>query len=158
VNYQSDKKDAQYRYIKNPKYKGDLGEIAAKPKEEDSPELHQSQQAVTRLIEPTATVVCLWEKDGKIYTDETFSEEIFLDEKPYKALTKTLLFNSLSVSSKSVVFDLLLEEVPSGWRESALLMRHRFLKFGAYRKCEMFGYIFHLDKNLGLRITRKEEK
>ncbi|HEX8638588.1 MAG TPA: CRISPR-associated helicase Cas3', partial [Pyrinomonadaceae bacterium] len=150
--------EAQTRYVKHPHFSGHLGRLLGEPKEEDAPEIHPAHQAQTRLVEPTVTVVCLWERDGKIYTDETFNEEISLDKKPYKALPKTLLFNSLSVSSKSVVFDLLREKVPQGWKESALLMRHRILKFGADRKCEMFGYVFNLDENLGLRITKKEEK
>jgi CRISPR-associated endonuclease/helicase Cas3 len=160
--YQADclleENEAQTRYVKHPHFSGHLGRLLGEPKEEDAPEIHPAHQAQTRLVEPTATVVCLWETDGNIYTDETFSEEILLTKKPYKALTKTLLFNSLSVSSKSVVFDLLREEVPSGWKESALLMRHRVLKFSTDRKCEMFGYIFNLDENLGLRLTKKEKK
>ncbi len=160
--YQADclleENQAQTRYVKHPHFSGHLGRLLGEPKEEDAPEIHPAHQAQTRLVEPTANVVCLWERDGKTYTDETFHEEISLDKKPYKTLTKTLLFNSLSVSSKSVVFDLLREEVPQGWKESALLMRHRVLKFDADRKCEMFGYIFHLDENLGLRITKKEDK
>ncbi len=159
TNCELEKDKAQYCYIKNPHYGGHLGKLLGEPKEEDAPELHPSHQAQTRDVEPTANVGCLWEKDGKLYTDETFSETISLADKPTKAMSKKLLFNSLSVSSKSVVFSLLKEEVPRGWEKSALLVRHRVLKFGADGKCEMFGYVFHLDENLGLKITKiKEEK
>ncbi|HXG84299.1 MAG TPA: CRISPR-associated helicase Cas3' [Pyrinomonadaceae bacterium] len=155
-NRKLDKNEAQVRYVSSPHYDDHLGNFIKTPKEEDAPELHPAHQAQTRLIEPTANVVCLWEKDGKFYTDETYGETVLLDEKPSNETAKTLLFNSLTVSSKSVVFKLLAEKVPDGWEKSALLMRHRALKFGANRKCEMFGYEFHLDENLGLRITKIE--
>lgn len=161
-NYKADcereENEAQNRYVKHPHYGGHLGRLLGEPKEEDAPEIHPAHQATTRLVEPTASVVCLWEKDGEIYTDETFSETISLADKPTNAMTKKLLFNSLSVSSKSVVFKLLDEKVPGGWEKSALLMRHRVLKFDANRKCEMFGCVFDLDENLGLKITKIKEK
>lgn len=151
---EQERNEAQNRYVKHPHYSGHLGRLLGDPKEEDAPEIHPAYQATTRLVEPTVNITCLWEKDGEIYTDETFSEKISLAQKPYKALTKKILYNSLTVSSKSVVFNLLKENVPTGWKESSLLMRHRVLKFGADRICEMFGYRFHLDENLGLRITK----
>lgn len=153
-NRKLDKNEAQIRYVSSPHYDDHLGNFIKLPKEEDAPELHPAHQAQTRLVEPTANVVCLWEKDGAFFSDETYSEVVSLEEKPSNETAKTLLFNSLTVSSKSVVFRLLAEKVPDGWEKSALLMRHRVLKFGADRKCEMFGYEFHLDENLGLRITK----
>ena len=155
---EQEKEEAKNRYINHPHYSGHLGRLLGEPKEEDSPEIHPAHQATTRLVEPTVNIVCLWEKDGKIYTDESFSEIISLVQKPYQALTKKLLYNSLTVSSKSVVFKLLKEEIPVGWKESSLLMRHRVLKFRTDRKCEMFGYQFHLDENLGLKITKIQEE
>lgn len=148
---------AKNRYVKPPHYSGHLGRLLGEPKEEDAPELHPVHQAQTRLVEPTANIVCLWEKDGKLYTDESYSEEISLSEKPNKEKAKNLLFNSLTISSKSVVFSLLGEDVPKGWEKSALLMRHRVLKFGADRKYKKFGYVFHLDENLGLKIYKEEK-
>jgi CRISPR-associated endonuclease/helicase Cas3 len=156
-NRKLDKNEAQLRYVSAPHYDDHLGNFIRTPKEEDAPELHQAHQAQTRLVEPTANVVCLWEKDGALFADENYSETISLDEKPTDETAKTLLFDSLAVSSKAVVFDLLKEKVPGGWAKSALLMRHRVLKFDAARKCEMFGYEFHLDENLGLRITKLEK-
>ena len=151
---EKEKEQAAFRYIKHPHYSGHLGRLLGEPKEEDAPEIHPAHQATTRLVEPTVNVVCLWEKDDRLYTDESYAELISLDEKPNQLTTKKLLFNSLTVSSKSVVFKLLNESVPKGWEKSALLMRHRVLKFGANGKREMFGYEFHLDENLGLRITK----
>ena len=157
-NCQTEEDQAQTIYLNSPHYKDHLGNFVRNPKEEDAPELHPAHQAQTRLVEPTANVVCLLEKGGKLFADESYRQEISLSEEPFKRTAEKLLFNSVTVTSKSVVFNLLREEVPTGWRKSALLMRHRVLKFGADRKCEMFGYVFHLDENLGLKIYKQEEK
>ena len=156
LNCEEEKDIAQTIYLNPPHYKDHLGNFVRNPKEEDAPELHPAHQAQTRLVEPTANVVCLWEKEGKIFTDESYKREISLKDIPGKQTAKKLLFNSVTVSTKSVVFDLLREEVPEGWRKSALLMRHRVLIFSADGKSSMFGYVFQLDEKLGLRITKTE--
>lgn len=152
-----DEAQAKVNYINHPHFEDLLGNLLGTPKEEDNPELHRSMQAQTRLVEPTANVVCLWENDGRIFIDEDLKEEIRLDEKPHKRIVKKLLFNSLAVSNRSVVYYLFDEKVPEGWQASALLRRHRVLIFNAERECEMFGRIFKLDKGQGLLITKKEE-
>ena len=157
-NYQYDcdleKDKAETVYLNSPHYDDHLGNFVRNPKEEDAPELHPSQQAMTRDVEPTANIVCLWEKDGKTYDDETYRREVLLSDKPSRIVAKQLLFNSVTVSFKAVIFNLSHKDVPQGWRKSALLMRHRTLVFNTDRKCSMFGYIFHLDEKLGLRITK----
>ncbi len=149
-------KQAEYRYIKYPHYSRHLSGIFGNNLEEDSPKIHQTLQAVTRLTEPTATVICLWEKDGKTYLDETFTREIDLNKQTYLEQTKELLRYSVSVSKKSVVFELFKDEVPTGWKESALLRHHRVLKFDENGICRKFKHIFKLDKKLGLQITKED--
>lgn len=150
---EEDDKQADYRLIKRPIYSRHISGIFASNLEEDSPEIHKTLQAVTRLTEPTANVICLWEKDGKVFLDANLSVEINLDKKPHTDLTKELLRRSVSVSKKSVVFELLKNgEVPKSWQNSSLLQHHRLLKFDENRKCEKFGHTFCLDENLGLQI------
>ena len=151
-----DNDQAENRYIKRPSYCRHISGIFTNNLEEDNPDIHQSLQAVTRLTQPTATVICLWEKDGKTYLDESFREEIDLNKKPYLEQTKDLLRCSLSISNKSVVFKFFAEEVPKGWHESALLRNHRVLKFDKNRMCKKFGYIFTLHEKLGLQISKAE--
>jgi CRISPR-associated endonuclease/helicase Cas3 len=157
ANSQKEEDIAQTIYLNSPHYKDHLGNFVRNPKEEDAPELHPAHQAQTRLVEPTANVVCLWEKDGEIFTDESYAQKISLTDKPNRQTAKKLLFNSVTISTKSVVFSLLRQEVPEGWRKFALLMRHRILIFDADGKCPMFGFVFHLDEKLGLRIYKEEE-
>jgi len=143
---------AEDRYIKRPGYSRHLSGIFTNNLEEDSPQIHKTLQAMTRLIEPTATVICLWEKDGKTFLDDSCKQEIDVDTKPFLEQTKELLRCSVGISMKSVVFKLFAEEVPKGWQSSALLRNHRVLKFDENRICEKFGHTFCLNKNLGLQI------
>jgi uncharacterized protein Usg len=153
---ENEEDQAANRYIKRPSFSQHISGIFKNNLEEDSPEIHQTLQAVTRLAEPTATIICLWEKAGKVYFDEAFEREIDLNQKPYLEKTKELLRYSVGVSKKSVVFELFKDEVPPGWKESALLRPHRVLKFDENRICRKFGHIFTLDKNLGLKITKED--
>lgn len=152
---EAEKEQAKYRYIKKPKFSQHISGIFAGKLEEDSPEVHQTLQAATRLTEPTATIICLWEKNGKVFLDEKFTREIDLNKKPFPELTKELLRYSVGISNKSVVFKFFAEGVPKGWQESALLRHHRVLKFDENRNCEKFGHIFRLDEKLGLTINPK---
>ena len=148
--------EAENRWIKRPGYSGHLGKIFADNLAEDAPEAHKSLQAVTRLTEPTVTIICLWAKGVKIYLDEQFTRQIDLSKKPSLETTKELLKCSVGVSNKGVVFKFWAEEVPLGWRNSALLRNHRVVLFDENRNCEKFSYTFRLDENLGLQITKKE--
>ncbi|MEP7149526.1 MAG: CRISPR-associated helicase Cas3' [Acidobacteriota bacterium] len=153
-----EKDQAKSRYISHPYFLGTLGNLLGVPKEEDAPDLHPHSQAMTRLVEPTAQVACLWQKDGRLYADERYSAEVSLETLPARSWEKEIVMNSISVSSRSVVHQLLNEPVPEGWKKSPLLRRHRVLSFDADRKCERFGYVFELDAEMGLLIYKKENQ
>lgn len=146
---------AQSRYISHPFFSGKLGNLLGIPKEEEAPDLHPHSQAMTRLVEPTAQVACLWEQDERIYVNENYECEVDLTDLPDRELQKKILMNAISVASKSVVFELFKEAVPMGWEKSALLCRHRALLFDSNRKCEKFGYAFELHTEMGLLIYKK---
>lgn len=152
-----DKDQAQSRYINHPRYIGELAGLLGNPREEESPELHPHSQAMTRLVEPTAQVVCLWESDDRIYVDEALQTEVDLKERSPREIEKLLVLSSVGVSSKAVVFEFFKEEPPTGWQRSPLLRRHRVLKFGQDGKCEKFGRTFELHPEKGLLIYKKEE-
>jgi CRISPR-associated endonuclease/helicase Cas3 len=126
-------------------------------REEESPELHQHSQAMTRLVDPTVQIVCLWEHNSKCFVDDERQIEVDLNARSPQDIEKLLVMSSISVSSKSVVFDFFKEEPPPGWQRSPLLRRHRVLKFGPNRKCEKFGRTFELHAEKGLLIYEKEE-
>lgn len=148
---------ARGRYINHPGYGEHLSNLMSQAREEESPELHPHSQAMTRLVEPTAQVVCLWEANDKVYVDESLQTEVDLTLRPPREVEMLLVMNSVGVSSKAVVFDFFNEEVPAGWQRSPLLRRHRVLKFGRDRKCEKFGRTFELHPEKGLLIYKEEE-
>lgn len=148
---------ARSRYINHPRYGEHVSNLMSQAREEESPELHPHSQAMTRLVEPTAQVVCLWEQNGKVYIDESSQAEVDLNERPPREIEKLLVMNSVGVSSKAVVFEFFKEEIPPGWQRSPLLRRHRILRFGQDRKCEKFGRIFELHPEKGLLIHKEEE-
>jgi len=153
----NEKGQAQSRHINHPHYQGELADLMLFAREEESPELHPDSQAMTRLIEPTAQVACLWVKDEEIFVDENHKMRVDLNQRPGREIEKAIVLNSVSISSRAVVFSLFKEEVPVGWKKSPLLRRHRVLKFGQDRKCEMFGRVFELHPEKGLLISKKEE-
>ncbi|MFV0387295.1 MAG: CRISPR-associated helicase Cas3' [Pyrinomonadaceae bacterium] len=154
IDYEKD--EAENRFIKHPHFKKHISGIFQNNLEEDSPEIHKSLQAKTRLIEVTVSVVCLWKKNEQTFLDEDFRNEIILIDTPNIHLTKELLRRSVKISTKSVVFSLIEEEIPIGWKKSAHLRHQRVLIFDMQRNCEKFGYVFRLDNDLGLQITKKE--
>jgi len=155
---EKEKRIAETRYIKHPHFRGKLGELLLRPREEDSPDLHPDRQAMTRLIEPTCQVACLWEKDGVFYTDDTFSFPVNLIEKPGRDLVKEIILNSVSVSSRSVVFRIFEQPVCEGFRLSPLLRRYRYLVFDSGRKSEFADHVFELHPYKGLLIYKKEDQ
>lgn len=150
---------AQSRYINHPHFGGHLGKLLGTPKEEEAPELHKDSQAMTRLVEPTVQVVCLWKKNGKLYLDEKYETIVdpASEDAPGTELQKQIIFNSVGISNKAVVFNFFDEPVPAGWEKTPLLSRHRYLEFDASGKCERFGHIFELSNDKGLIITKKED-
>lgn len=155
----TDQDQARGRYINHPRYRGELADLLQQAREEEAPDLHPHSQAMTRLVEPTVQVVCLWESEGVVYLDKHTKETIDLksDQRPRRDLEKTLVLNSVGVSSKSVVFEFFKEEPPKGWQRSPLLRRHRVQLFGPDGRCEKFGYTFELHPEKGLLTYKKEE-
>lgn len=154
-----DQDQARGRYINHPRYGGQLADLMQQAREEESPELHPHSQAMTRLIEPTVQVVCLWKRDGVVYLDKDFQKTLDLEseQRAPRDVEKALVLNSVGISSKSVVFEFFKEEPPKGWQRSPLLRRHRVLVFGPDGRCQKFGRTFELHPEKGLLIFKEEE-
>ncbi|WP_225931599.1 CRISPR-associated helicase Cas3' [Leptolyngbya sp. 7M] len=155
----TDQDQARNRYINHPRYSGELADLLQQAREEEAPELHPHSQAMTRLVEPSVQVVCLWKRDGVIFLDKDFQKMLDLqsEQRPPRDSEKRLVLNSVGISTKAVVFDFFKEESPKGWQRSPLLRRHRVLLFGPDGKCEKFGRTFELHPEKGLLIYKEEE-
>ena len=152
---ESDRREAEDRWLKRPDYDGDLYRIAANPLAEDAPDFHRAHQALTRLTEPTVEVVCLHGSTERPSLDPAGREPLDLKTVPTVPLAKRLLMRSLSIGSKRVVFALLGQAVPTGWQKSPLLRRHRLLAFGQGGLAQVGKYWLRLDDEVGLVVTDK---
>jgi hypothetical protein len=107
---------------------------------------------LTRLAEPSVTLVCLFGSADKAYLDRDRTSAIDLRRLPTIAQTSDLLRSSLVVSDRRVVWTLLEESAPTPWRDSALLRHCRLRVFDTGGVAPIGDYVAHLDPELGLAI------
>ncbi len=116
-------------------------------REEDSPELHPALQAVTRLTEPTVSVVLL---------PEGSSLEPKGSAAPNRDTVKELLLHSISVSSRRAVPALFNLKVPPALAAHAALRRHRLLILDSNDEASVEGVRFKYSAETGLSITTEK--
>lgn len=139
---------AQGVMIPQPQDSDNILEKCYKNLKEDSPEIHTSFQALTRLSEPSVSVVLLMPNQ---YQDLNLD----IEEAPNLEQTKYLLEYSASLQQRGLVQKLLAQEVPKGWQKSTLLRNHRLIKLnssGRWRDSKNEHEII-LDSELGIVVN-----
>jgi len=152
-----DAHEAAARWIKRPAFSGMLWRMTEDPREEDSPQFHRAHQALTRLAEISVPVVAAWHIGGIIYLDADRREIFNPDAAPDAALTQRLLSRSVSVTRKSVVWNLIEQPAPPGWNRNALLRHHKLLALNTDGVAFIGNHIVRLDCELGLVIDQAQE-
>ncbi|MCL4466185.1 MAG: CRISPR-associated helicase Cas3' [Chloroflexi bacterium] len=152
----ADAAEAKDRWLKKPDYPGELWRLMANPREEDAPEYHPSHQLLTRLAEPTVQAVWLYDVGARLSFDLDGRDCVNLEAEPTVAMAKRLLRRSIPISHRGLVFNLLAEPAPPGWRKSPLLRHHRVLRLDATRSSCLHGWDVRLDEHSGLLVKRKE--
>lgn len=124
---------------------------------EENPDIHQSFQALTRLMEPTVSLVCLHAVDDGLAFEPGGMPEIDLEVKPDSTLTRTLAKYVISISNPAVRRHFIAQEPPNGWCDHPLLSSHRVAVFAA-GEChlEEAGYMLRISDALGLEIVRTD--
>jgi CRISPR-associated endonuclease/helicase Cas3 len=125
---------------------------------EDSPELHQAFQALTRLGPPSVSLVCLHKVDGELNTEPDGSGlTIDLAQKPNAEATGQLVRSTLAITHRGVVPYFQEQEPPPGWQDHPLLKQYRVAVFadGAYDLATI-SYALHLDRELGLIVEKRK--
>lgn len=150
--------EADHRYIREPGEMGPLHTLAPDPKEEESPQLHQAHQALTRLADQTVTVICLYGSREQPYFDAVLREKAPISGILTIDATKRLLRRSVVVSNRRVVWDLVKEQIPSGWQQSSLLRYCRLVILDEHDAARRSTYRFRVDTELGLVITNNDEE
>jgi CRISPR-associated endonuclease/helicase Cas3 len=138
-------KDEDYMAQQNPAYV------------EDSPDVHRSLQALTRLSEPSMTLVCLHLTQRGLALEPEGCETIDLLGEPGDKLTRELVRHSVSVSHWRLVPWFSQQEVPCGWRRHPLLRFDRPVVFEqSVCRLDGCGYKLRLSRELGLQIEKEE--
>jgi len=137
--------EGHQRLIKPTTYSGELWRHTQNCLEEDSPELHQAHQAMTRLSGSRVTLVCL-ERDE---WNKMRSGSSALDA----ASVRVLLENAVPVGHAGIVWELLASQAPPIFKKNALLRHCRMLEF-ENGETEIGKYRLRLDPDVGLRIFK----
>lgn len=123
--------------------------------EEDSPDIHQAFQALTRLSSPSITLICLLQGNNCLSTVD-LSLSISLDKKPDSKEIEILLKSSLSVSSWPIIKHFKeYSSLPESWKKIAALSGCYPVIFheGVYKIDEKSKII--LDKEFGLQYVKE---
>ncbi|MCZ2122253.1 MAG: hypothetical protein LC108_08325 [Anaerolineales bacterium] len=126
--------------------------------DEDDPTLADSFKAMTRLTDPTITLICLHQANGKIYLDEEdLSSPLDNTTKPTKDLTKELLRRSISVQHRDIVrYFVNYEPTWKGWNEVAALKYTIPIVFeNGICQLQNSKYAIVLDRQTGITIQKE---
>jgi CRISPR-associated endonuclease/helicase Cas3 len=127
-------------------------------REEDAPDLHKEFQALTRLSDPSVSVICLPSTDGKTPLDPQTGQPLALGQVPDIALARRLLQHSVSLSDRRIVQEVLATEPPSGWKRSPLLRHCRLLVLDREGTGRVGSYYLRVDPDLGVEIAAEAER
>lgn len=142
--------------VKPPDYDDDILQDFCQQLEEDDPQVHPTLQALTRLGEPSVTVVCLYRTPTGYSLDREGRRQVDLSAEPSLAEAKELLKAAVSLTHPSLVRHFVALGPPSGWRRSPLLRHHRVAEFGPDGTLRVGIFLVELDDDLGLVISRPE--
>lgn len=119
--------------------------------DDEDPRTHKTMRAVTRLGDPSVSVICT----GVSLEGEPLADTPSKDT-PTISQVRQLLGFGISLSHRGLYDTLCALEPPPSWKESAYLRYHRRLDF-TNGKCSLSGYQLTLSKTRGLTITKEGE-
>jgi CRISPR-associated endonuclease/helicase Cas3 len=151
-----DRQAARRVLVKPPDYEDDLLEDFSQDLEEEDPRVHPTLQALTRLGEPNVTVVCLYRTPQGLCLEPVGGAAVDTGREPTLREAKQLLRSALTLSHFSLVRHFLAQDVPAGWRTSALLRHHRAAEFDAGGSLRAGPYTLRLDAELGAVVEKAE--
>jgi CRISPR-associated endonuclease/helicase Cas3 len=109
-----------------PNYEDDIFEGFNRQLEEDDPDIHPTLQALTRLSEPSVSVIALYGSESNAYLDKGRSLPLELSVRPGLIDEKTFLRRAFAIQHRQAVKAILGEGLrPQGWKQSSLLRHHR---------------------------------
>jgi CRISPR-associated endonuclease/helicase Cas3 len=143
---------AMDRVLKPPTMRGHPWELAPEPRAEDQPEIALALQALTRLTEPSVTIVC---HRGPLHAARLHDgAPLDLESAPERHI-KSLLLATVTISHRSVVGAISNEGLPPMWGKHALLRSLRPVSFDDHGVAVRDRYRLTLDPDLGLCIDKE---
>jgi hypothetical protein len=138
---------AKQNRILPPFYDDDLFEVFNRELEEDNPSINLALQALTRLTELSVPVVIL---------DATVGAGLDQRATPRLSETLALLRQAVTLSDRSLVYDLVAQPAPPGWSKSALLRYHRLLILDEHGQAAVGprGFVVRLDSKVGVEVEK----
>jgi len=149
--------EAQKRWMKAPSYRGAIWRLTSESYEEDAPDLHRELQALTRLADPSVDMICLFGDENQARTEPDASEAFTLRTTVDTALARSLLRNSVRLSGRRIVQELMAREAPASWKKSSLLRHCRPLLFDESRSARIGSYRIYLDPEVGIEMVTESE-
>jgi CRISPR-associated endonuclease/helicase Cas3 len=125
--------------------------------EEDSPEMHRTFRALTRLGPPSVPAVCLHRTEAGLTLEPDGSGPIVdLNQEPGADLTEQIARHTIDVRHRALFHQLVERPGPSGWRDHPLLNDHRAVVFDG-GLCPFPGtrYAVRLSREFGLEIEKE---
>ena len=151
--------EARFRLVLLPEHEDLMGRTIL-GLEEDSTKVHQSLCALTRLADPSISLVCLHETSGGLVVSEPDDPSRTLDiqSKPGREMVRELLQHSVAVQNKTLVryFSSLLPW--RAWEDVAALQNTYpvIFKGGVYHLANL-PYSLELNREYGLVIRKESE-
>jgi len=148
----SDCANADRRELPHPDETNPFGNFSARFDEED-PNVHKENRALTRLGEETITVVPVVMHGHRLVlaTDPAQNVDINTDVLPFRDVL-AIARQALSISRKAVVFALLRDDPPRCFQRSGHLRYHRLLRLDDAGTAVVGGTQLRLDPALGLVV------
>jgi CRISPR-associated endonuclease/helicase Cas3 len=151
---QAEADQAKMRYILSPGADVDLDRIMRDTLDEDNPQLHPALQALTRLSEPSVTVICLAGTPEQPRLP-TSGELLDMSHPPDFATIRDLLQRSVTLSHRGIVDQMEHEDVPAAWHRTAMLRYSHPIYFDEQGSARVGDQRLRLDDDLGIVFKGK---
>jgi len=129
--------------------------------EEENEQVGATFRALTRLADPSITIICLHETaQGIAFEPDGDGAPLDVRRQPNLSLAKKLLRRAVSVQRRDVV-NYFINQVYTTveWRKSAAVRHHYPVIFDQNGECHLQGadFILKLTRELGLQVIKKEK-
>lgn len=154
---------AKQRMVALPGYE-DLLTARNEGLEEDDPKVNEAFRALTRLAEPSVSLICLHETAQGLALDaDGTGATVSIKKRPNLQLARKLLMRAITVQHWDVVEYFVKNTsrlTSAAWRESAAVRYHYPVVFDQNHEYKPEGgnFILKLTRELGLEVFKKEDQ